>query len=162
MWKLARDLKVGPLDCISFDPLYTLSRTSFLSLYKWKFSDTQHHLVVKVLTFLRPLTWEMCWRCYSCVPWDFSEYHSSLQTRTTPQETVFFTERPWKNSCRRFCVKPCDLWGVSKHALSRNLEKSRTMSLPVDIEIAWPWESRSDLKKSSRQLEKTQALSDLD
>ena len=32
---------------IALDPLYTLSLTSFLSLFKWKFSNTQHHLVVK-------------------------------------------------------------------------------------------------------------------
>ena len=32
---------------IAFDPLYTLSLTLFLSLYQWKFSNTQHHLVVK-------------------------------------------------------------------------------------------------------------------
>ena len=44
MWKLARDLKIGPLDCIWF--VYKLSLTSFLSLYKWKFSNTQHHLVL--------------------------------------------------------------------------------------------------------------------
>ena len=32
---------------IALDLLYTLSLTSFLALYKWKFSNTQPHLVVK-------------------------------------------------------------------------------------------------------------------
>ena len=31
---------------IAFDPLYTLSLPLFWSLYKWKFSNTQHHLEV--------------------------------------------------------------------------------------------------------------------
>ena len=31
---------------ITLGPLYTLSLTSFLALYKWKFSNTQPHLVV--------------------------------------------------------------------------------------------------------------------
>ena len=45
MWKLARDLKLDRW--IAFESLCTLSLTSFLSLYKWKFSNAQHHLVVK-------------------------------------------------------------------------------------------------------------------
>ena len=51
MWKLPRDLKVGPDRWIALDPLYTLimSLTSFLALYKWNFSNTQPHLVVKEL-----------------------------------------------------------------------------------------------------------------
>ena len=32
------------------DPLYTLSLTSFLALYKWKVSNTQPHLVVKSIS----------------------------------------------------------------------------------------------------------------
>ena len=31
---------------IALNPLYTLSLTSFLALYKWKFSNTQQHLAV--------------------------------------------------------------------------------------------------------------------
>ena len=31
----------------AFDPFFTLSLTSVLSLYKWKLTNTQHHLVVK-------------------------------------------------------------------------------------------------------------------
>ena len=45
MLKLAGDLKLDRW--IAFDPLYTLSLTLFLYLYKWKFSNTQHHFVVK-------------------------------------------------------------------------------------------------------------------
>ena len=46
MWKLARDLKVGPLDCAR-SALHT-ELTSFFALYRWKFSNTQQHLVVNV------------------------------------------------------------------------------------------------------------------
>ena len=45
MLKLARDLKLDRW--IAFDLLYTLSPTSFLLLYKWKFSNAEHHLVDK-------------------------------------------------------------------------------------------------------------------
>ena len=45
MLKLAWDLKLDRW--IVFDPLYTVSLTSFKSLYNWNFSNTQHHVVVK-------------------------------------------------------------------------------------------------------------------
>ena len=48
-WKLARDLKVGPLDCAR-SALHTETySTSFLAHYRCKFSNTQQHLVDKGL-----------------------------------------------------------------------------------------------------------------
>ena len=47
MWKLARDLKIGPLYCAR-SALHT-KPNFILALYIWRFSNTQPHFVVKVI-----------------------------------------------------------------------------------------------------------------
>ena len=81
---------------VSLDPLYTLSLTSFLALYKWKVSNTQPHLVVQCLVrFFKSRAADYLYTSLNCQSWDLRVFTFPRISQDfnyfSPIPLVFFT-----------------------------------------------------------------------
>ena len=114
---------------MALDPPYILSLASFLSLYVWKFSNAQHHLVANIYLSSSLLLTTSC--CRGRTPNDAQLLHP--KHRRPPKYRSFKTKiKKWKSQTYTWQVKKI-ISSFSKKNLNLTID-TLSLSIPISPE----------------------------